>query len=84
MKARLTVEIEYPDGFDGQWDVDPSGRQAFHDVVICGLQEVILDEVSMLEHAKRLMENPPGPKELEFIKWLTTKIGIMRSVKVVE
>lgn len=31
MKARLTVEIEYPDGYDSQWDVDPSGRQAFHE-----------------------------------------------------
>jgi hypothetical protein len=80
MKARLTVEIEYPDGYDAQWDVDPSGRQAFHDVVICGMQEAALELVFKAGVLRRV----GSESDKEYSKYLLTQANILRSIKVVE
>ena len=40
---RLTVEIEYPEGHDAQWDAKNGELQVFRDEIVCGLHFALMD-----------------------------------------
>jgi len=78
VKKRITIEIEYPEGYDAQWDVENGEHQVFHDEVVCGLQFALMEytaEVAEIEkmdaNLKALEKAPKGFLTDEQIKYCT-------------
>jgi hypothetical protein len=44
MKKKLIIEIDCPEGFDDQYDIDVSGAQVFHDLFRCNALSYLLEQ----------------------------------------
>ena len=77
MKRKIVCEIDVPEDYDMCWQ-EPSGIQAFHDVVICHIVEYNTYELSdILKYEKGTDD------EKRFAKYLRLKLNIRRGLKVV-
>jgi len=74
-KKIIKVSIEVPDGFDDCWDVDVSGRQAFHDTVVQAVLEQALDWTIRINSALE-------KGEMDLAKYLQVELDVLRSLKI--
>lgn len=71
-KKRVVFEMDIPEGFDAVWD-EPTGIQAFHDIVICG----------MLEQGIQVLITKEQESNPQMKSFYAKQLEIMNTLKIV-